>query len=148
MECVICGFFIKNLEPARHLPRFIRCPNCTGFVTSKKEEALYPDTYFTEEAGGEEKGSIFSPMLNFFLWLRFRTVARFLRNKSGKILDYGCGNGKLVAYLRHKGLSVDGYDPSDGAVGLAEKRGLPVFKEIPEVQYEMIMLWHSLNQES
>jgi SAM-dependent methyltransferase len=33
-----------------------------------------------------------------------------------KVLDYGCGNGYLVAFLAELGLDVVGYDPSPGQV--------------------------------
>ena len=144
MHCPLCGNDIARKEPAKHLPRFFRCPQCTGFVTDSTEAPVYPETYFTEESSDQKRASIFSPLLNFFLWLRFKKVSRWLPHEGGEILDYGCGSGKLVAYLRSKGLSVEGYDPSPGAVSLAQRRGLPVFRTIPQKQYDLGMFWHSL----
>lgn len=169
--CVICGSVIEKPELVRHLPRFMRCPHCTGYFTSEKFDAAYPSEYFTEEPGKPRK-CIFSPLLGFFLWLRMRKILKWTRHhnhpsypllgKGGeaeedsssppriggevrpRILDYGCGNGKLVAYLRQKGFDADGYDPEPSAVALALKAGLPVFSAVPDKKYALIMLWHSL----
>lgn len=143
MRCVICGSSIEHPAPARHLPHFARCPNCSGYVTVEKEAATYPAEYFTEELK-EPKKSIFSPLFDFFLWMRMKKIMHTLGGKSGKILDYGCGNGKLVAYLRQRGFAVYGYDPEPAAVALAQKWGLPVFGEIPDKKYDVVMFWHSL----
>ncbi|GEM_PF-4215172 len=144
MECVICGFFIREQKQARHLPRFLRCPNCTGYVTVEREVVVYPEAYFTEEMTDQKKSGLFSPLFDFFLWLRFRQVAYWMRSREGTILDYGCGDGRLVAYLKNKELLVEGYDPSPGAVLLAQKRGFSVFGVVPDKKYDMIMFWHSL----
>lgn len=164
MKCAICDFIIREPKPARHLPRFIRCPNCTGYVTEEKTDAAYPDTYFTEEPQRPEKKSVFRPMLDFFLWLRMRKIRRILkenttpltppsteggrkreaREEVKRILDYGSGNGKLVAYLIHRGFEVEGYDPEPSAVSLAQRQGLPVFGAVPAKRYDLVMFWHSL----
>lgn len=154
MHCAICDNNIFSLKPARHLPRFARCPNCTGYVTAEKEAASYPAEYFSQyqpsvgTGGAEEpqkqRRSIFSPLLDFFLWLRMRKIARSLDGKKGEIFDYGCGNGKLVAYLRDRGFEAEGYDPEPSAVTLAQKQGLPVFGVVPNKKYDLVMFWHSL----
>jgi len=103
----------------------------------------YPDTYFIEEEVSGSR-SIFSPMLNFFQFLRARKIRKNIPNLDTKILDYGCGNGKLLAYLKSRGFNIDGYDPSISAVHLAQKRGLSVFFHIPDKKYDLMMFWHSL----
>lgn len=42
----------------------------------------------------------------------------------GKVLDVGCGAGSHSLYLQERGLSVTGLDRSEGAIRLAELRGL------------------------
>lgn len=143
MNCPICSTVIPVSLALSRLPRFIRCPNCTGYITMEKEIANYPTSYFTE-APEKSQRNIFSPLLNFFLWLRFRKIACVLGGKKERILDYGCGNGKLIVYLRGKGLSVEGYDPEPSAIALARRRGLSVFGSIVDTPYDLVMLWHSL----
>ena len=172
MHCVICGFLIVEPKLAWHLPRFVRCPHCTGYVTEEEGDVAYPQEYFTETAECPQKKSIFSPLLDFCLWMRFWKIRKIVTDtpfnspshshhpasrtrhpSSGRrgwgegtshILDYGCGNGKLVEYLRKKGFDAEGYDPEPSAVSLAQRQGLPVFNAIPARQYALVMLWHCL----
>jgi Methyltransferase domain len=54
-------------------------------------------------------------------WITFVTMLmRALKVSS--VLDYGCGHGKLVAGLVHRGLAATGYDPA-----------VEQFKELPAV---------------
>jgi SAM-dependent methyltransferase len=144
MICPICGREVKKLKPDRHLNYFFQCPNCSGYFAKEKPEIVYSENYFVQEPESVKNNGFFSILLNFFLWLRFKKISKFLISKNSQVLDYGCGNGKLVSYLRKKGILVDGYDPSPAAVALAKKSGLPVFGEVPSKQYDLIMFWHSL----
>ena len=141
MQCVICGSDIERKDTARNLPRFVRCPHCTGYITDNTEQPEYPETYFVEK--GKERRTAWRVFLDFFLYLRLRSIRRALHG-TAPLLDYGCGNGKLISFLLRHGLPAEGYDPSKGAVVLARTRGIPVFDSIPEKQYALIMLWHSL----
>ena len=143
MICPICHAHNQNLKPAKHLNRFYQCQTCTGYFSTKKEEAVYEESYFDQEEISDFKGA-FSPLLNFFLWLREKRISKYIIKNQSYILDYGCGDGRLVAYLTKKGFQIDGYDPSSGAVTLAQKRGLPVFGTVPSKKYDFIMFWHSL----
>jgi SAM-dependent methyltransferase len=42
----------------------------------------------------------------------------------GRILDVGCGAGRLMTTLRERGLEAEGIDPSPGAVAVCRDRGL------------------------
>lgn len=43
-----------------------------------------------------------------------RSIARQLH---GRVLDYGCGYGRDVSWLRHRGVDATGYDPASGLYG-------------------------------
>ena len=47
-------------------------------------------------------------------------------------------------FLKRRGFTIHGYDPSPSAVSLAARSDLPVFGTIPEKRYDLIMFWHSL----
>lgn len=144
MRCPICDFEIKDSLISNHLPNFFQCPDCSGYFPAKKQEApVYASNYFQEDIQ-QAKKSFFGCVLDIFLWMRRRKIENNLLSKDSYILDYGCGNGKLVAYLLGKGLKIDGYDPSHSAVDLAQKNNLPVFNEIPPKVYDLMMFWHSL----
>lgn len=144
MTCSICGHATEGKQAAKHLPFFYRCPNCTGYFHEQNSLPAYDESYFAEGQKPSVLGRGLGKVVEIFLWTRKRSISRALGDQSGVILDYGCGNGKLVRYLRARGLNVEGFDPSAAAVSLAQKNGLPVFGSIPDKQYDLIMFWHSL----
>jgi len=50
-----------------------------------------------------------------------RELTEFVRGmpRGGKVLDAGCGSGKIAAYLMRRGLTVTGIDISSGMLALA-----------------------------
>lgn len=50
-------------------------------------------------------------------------------NTDNKMLDFGCGNGLFVDYLKSQGVDADGYDP------YSEK-----FNQLPNKQYDIITM--------
>jgi diadenosine tetraphosphate (Ap4A) HIT family hydrolase len=61
--------------------------------------------------------------------------ARFLLNNNyltGEILDFGCGFGTDVKFLRKKGFNIQGYDPF-------------YFPKYPEKQFDVILCFYVLN---
>jgi len=49
-------------------------------------------------------------------------VIDFVDYISGRILDLGCGNGNLTAYIKNKGLNVIGVDVSQELLNIAKKK--------------------------
>jgi SAM-dependent methyltransferase len=143
MMCPLCGAAISAPIPAKHLPHFFRCASCGGYYPREKETPVYPETYFAEGEKPSGLSAVIGKALRIFLWLRAGRI-RSLVPAGGAILDYGCGNGKLIAYLKSRGIAADGFDPSPSAVALAQKNGLSVYGAIPEKRYDLIMFWHSL----
>ncbi len=144
MSCPICGTTIVQPIRASHLLHFYRCPECTGYYPENTDVPAYPEQYFAEGDRQSVLGHAIKKALQIFLWLRWKKIISTLPKPEGRILDYGCGNGKLVAFLLGRKMNIEGFDPSPGAVALAQKNGLPVFGTIPDKQYDLIMLWHSL----
>lgn len=52
--------------------------------------------------------------------------AAVLPHARGRILDIGCGAGRLMITLRERGLESEGIDPSPGAVAVCRERALAV----------------------
>ena len=143
--CPVCGSprFASNASP---LPHFLVCTECGGYV-GEEAPVAYPKEDFAEGDEPTTLARLARPILQFFLYLRLRMIRRALRSApNDSILDYGCGNGKVVAFGLARGLQVQGYDPSQGAVTLAQSRGLPVANDLPEPgsAFGLVMLWHSL----
>lgn len=61
--------------------------------------------------------------------------ARIVLNENkiiGKVLDFGCGIGKDVELLKHKGFDILGYDPF-------------YFPELPKEKFDTILCFYVLN---
>lgn len=141
--CPICNFDGKGFR-ASFLPKCTTCPSCKGHFVTKIKKTDYDDKYFEERGKKSFGAKMFSPILNFFLELRIKTITKLI-SKDGKILDYGAGSGKLVTALQGKGYKVDGYEPSKGARSIALKSNSKLLGKIPKTNnYDLIMFWHSL----
>lgn len=53
---------------------------------------------------------------------------------SGKVLDFGCGDGTDVAFLREEGFKVTGYDPNT-----------PEFSKMPRGKFDTVLCTYVLN---
>jgi 2-polyprenyl-3-methyl-5-hydroxy-6-metoxy-1,4-benzoquinol methylase len=83
--------------------------------------------------------------------LRSRRTLKYLpMTGAGRLLDFGCGAGDMVATLAAAGWKAEGIDASPNAVRTARARGLTVHEgtlpglALPEASYDAVMLWHSL----
>ncbi|MBL7134860.1 MAG: class I SAM-dependent methyltransferase [Phycisphaerae bacterium] len=82
-----------------------RCPACRSIHAADEvdlDEAYRPYPFFGQK-------------LDFILRCGYRRLTRRLRRAGlrpgQRVLDFGCGSGLLVQYLREKGCDAAGYDP-------------------------------------
>jgi SAM-dependent methyltransferase len=75
-----------------------------------------------------DDGCVFTGEPDYYLapfrswWAQERRAMRFVR---GRVLDFGCGAGRVGLHLQSRGHEVVGIDVSPLAVDVARKRGLP-----------------------
>ena len=145
MICPICGERILQDILVRHLPNFYRCPNCSGYYNRQPQSApVYETKYFSEEQSNFF-GNWITKILDSFLFFYKRKVRKLIGLKNNAwVLDYGCGKGKFLGFLKKQGFNIEGYEPSDSAVALAKKNGWPVYRQLPNRKYDLMMFWHSL----
>lgn len=72
------------------------------------------------EAGYDEMSEKFSETRKFF-WRDLEFIADYVKD-GDKILDYGCGNGRLLEILKGKKISYTGVDISGKLIGLANQK--------------------------
>lgn len=103
--CAICGSLTRVIGSKRGV-RALRCPSC-GFV-AKDMKNLPSDYWKTWKLASKEsfdfrnKGDIFE--------FRLRTLISYFGDGLKKILDFGCGSGEFVHFLRKKGYDAYGCD--------------------------------------
>lgn len=80
--------------------------------------------------------------------LRRKVDLLFRQNNTvGTLLDIGCGTGDFLVEAQKRGWTVTGFEPSDQARVLAEKKGVRLisdFKELADASFDVITLWHVL----
>jgi SAM-dependent methyltransferase len=59
----------------------------------------------------------------YFAEAPFEHEARLLEHAKGPVLDVGCGAGRTLLWLQHRGMAATGVDVSPGAVDVCRKRG-------------------------
>lgn len=150
--------------------KYFECANCACFQIDEIPDNMdkyYPDDYYSFNQGVQEplklsyfkqlqydhlsgyKQSVLGAMASFkynpkiYHWFKNMGV----ENKSVKILDIGCGNGKLIKQLHQVGFTnltgVDPYVEKD----ITYNQNLKILKRtIFEIndQFDIIMMHHSL----
>jgi len=72
------------------------------------------------ESGYDEMAGKFSETRKFF-WRDLEFIADYIKNDD-KILDYGCGNGRLLEILNDKEINYTGVDISGELIKLAKRK--------------------------
>jgi len=148
MTCPICN---KISNPTRsYLPRFVCCNICKGHFLKRKVKANYPEEYFDQKGASSILSMLFSPFLEFLLYLKVQNIISQVCVRKPQILDYGCGSGKLIEALLKKQITATGYEPSLGALSITKRKKLPVFNQLKKAKggYDLVMFWHSLEHVS
>jgi 2-polyprenyl-3-methyl-5-hydroxy-6-metoxy-1,4-benzoquinol methylase len=135
-----------------------RCQRCELIVTvpqlsSSELDAFYNCGYYSDKDGRRFTVAAGQSSFRFFRFLRALRVRGMLGSVRGKhILDVGCGNGYMLAWLKRWGAEVHGTQLSKSAVRFARKRlGLSsVFlgdiskAGYPDDYFDFISLYHVL----
>lgn len=145
MKCPICKHLLSHENTFKVLD-FKQCTNCLALFGSKHPKVVYSEKYFEEKNKPSPLSFVLSPLLDFFYYLRVKQITQIVNNANVKILDYGCGSGKLVAKLNEFGYSTIGYEPSVGARNITNRQHIPVYGKINVSlrSLDLVMFWHSL----
>jgi 2-polyprenyl-3-methyl-5-hydroxy-6-metoxy-1,4-benzoquinol methylase len=135
--CVVCGG--ADAEPEAEGPdfehqtvpgefRFVRCRACGHLYLNPRPSlealpAIYPESYYAYSDAGH-------PLARRLRRLREARKVRIFREAIGegprRILDFGCGNGRLLSMLREHGSpawELEGIDFSEEAVAQCRAKG-------------------------
>lgn len=113
----------------------VRCGSCAfAFVTnpSVDYENIYSEEYYAGRGADKLVNYSFelenaAKTIRTFEWRGIQKIVGSLvpLDPNTRWLDYGCGSGGLVRYLRTKNIQADGYEQSP-IVPIARKMGIPI----------------------
>jgi len=159
VKCPVCasGEFSPFMKQHNHT--LVRCNYC-GFVylnpRPPADQILNyydPDFWWGNDASTKSRRNFFGRIESMFLNLKMNAALKLLmkHQKTGKILDVGCGNGRFMELCINKGFDIYGVEPSEEArsrmTGNVKKRiigkyldGLNSLKG----EFDSVLLIHSL----
>jgi 2-polyprenyl-3-methyl-5-hydroxy-6-metoxy-1,4-benzoquinol methylase len=155
VSCDLCGaqddeyLYSKPGHLTKHPFRLVRCKRCgLLYLNPRFNNAaitrLYDKDYY--------HGKGFDPLADylaaahpmghehFYPELILNVLSPLLPH-GGRLLDYGCGSGRLCQAAAKAGFQADGYEISEFAAGHASHLGLNVFSaldDIPENSYDVV----------
>lgn len=94
-------------------------------------------------------GLLYSLSAYFMLRFKFRTLVKHINNKS-LIVDFGCGTGGFLSYLKKKKYNVAGIDNNKKARTMCLEKKLKTYKSIKDLRenIDAITFWHSFEHVS
>ena len=127
-----------------------KCPSCNGLSTSPQpnEEEIIPyykaNNYISH---GEDPSKVLSFIYKTIQKINFHFKKNILLKHSPQknILDYGCGTGEFLKYLKNKGWESHGIEPDEQAKQLATAKGVEII-DLQDLNknYDIISLFHVL----
>lgn len=128
-----------------------RCKTCELGITSPRPDQqkitqYYQSDKYISHTGGKKNitDTLYRVARNFMMRWKLKTIQDY--QATGKLLDYGCGTGEFLAFMKENGWTISGIEPSSTARIKAEKNiDTTVFETIgnlPHEEYDVITLWH------
>ena len=88
-------------------------------------------------------GFVYEASRKFMQRKKLMWIKKHIKQNS-KVLDYGCGSGDFVKYLRNKAVNAYGYDPYIKFNGDGFVNYLTYKENWKKQKYDIIFLWHVL----
>lgn len=131
-ECKNCGFRYTNPQPFEsQMGRYYDSKEYISHNSAKKSLV----------------GFLYRFVRSFSIKGKYKVIKK--RIHSGRILDYGCGEGEFLNYCKKQGWNCVGVEINENARKIALEKGLKVetperFYSFEEEQFDVITLWHVL----
>lgn len=145
--CPICGEHDTKLLKKQEVYWIKKCQACGhGFVANMPTEEVISAYYATQESDVQysfpEKG-VRKHSKRLMRWLSQ------VKDKPGKMLDIGCGQGVHLEVAKSQGWNVVGIDHSETSQKICRTRGIEAYESLndfkqqckPNAQFDVISYW-------
>jgi len=162
--CIVCGankaaYLYSSFDRLYGLPgkfHVVRCEKC-GFVylnprlPDNEMKKFYPEQYYSF-LEWKEKVNLLRTLYRKMKW---KTLSRFNITRfpgvpkykaQGRILDFGCGSGEILAILKKAGWETYGIEIDSAAAEYARSKGLEVYGQdiksigFPDEHFDVIRM--------
>lgn len=142
---------VKDYTVSKENFNIVKCKNCNFLFTNPRPKIEDLGNYYVSDDYISHTNKINNPVNLVYKLARTQTLKwkyNLVKKRSPKsILDYGCGTGHFLNYVKQKGLQFAGFEPDQAARLIAkENLGKKVFSSTTEIKqrYDCITLWHVL----
>lgn len=161
--CLVCNssltafFSAKDFTVSHETFGIMNCPSCSLLITNPRPDINSIVKYYQSEDyishSGTSKGLInklYNLAKSFNINSKCSLVHKSSGIKTGRILDYGCGRGDFLLFMKQKGWAVDGAEPDEKAARAASLQcGIKIISpndvfSLPDSSFDVITLWHVL----
>ena len=131
-QCTNCHFLITTPRPVNEeLGRYY--PSEDYVSHTDKPKGLFDKVYFAVQQKNLKD--------------KHQKISKFITQ--GQLLDYGCGAGSFMQFMKQNSWEVEGVELSEQAAAIASKRVgakvlSPLNYEKKEASFDLITLWHVL----
>ena len=160
MFCILCGskdlreqYSVRESHHKREEFALVKCQRCDMIQTSPRLGSSEIAVYYEEpycNKGDDKFKSVFEAVEIFFRVRRARFI-NSLTPAPGRILDIGCGRGKMLSVLSERGWEAHGCELNDRrAIQARKNKNLAIYTgefekiNFPEAYFDVITLWHVL----
>lgn len=126
-----------------------KCQSCQLVFTNPRPGENELSNYYLSENYISHTSKASNIINLIYKLVRVYTIRGKLRiikkyNNGKNVLDYGCGTGDFLYHLNKKGYTTSGYEPSEIANKLLDKRSINRVKNIQKDtnKYDVITAWH------
>lgn len=133
LECLNCGLLFTNPAPSKD--------EMPGFYKSENYDSHQIDT-------STLTGFVYSKVREFKIRNKYHLIQKLTTQKS--ILDYGCGTGDFLKFMKFKGYQTYGIEPAESARKFARDINhisvgdLHDFENLKSGSFGVVTLWHVL----
>ncbi len=164
MNCPICEhdasgvlLSVKDYTVSNQIFELVKCNSCGFVFTNDPPNEFEIGKYYQSDAYISHTNShegffnkIYQSVRKLSIRQKLKLIQQFSHRHTGSVLDYGCGTGSFLHYMKDNGWNVTGIEPDPSAQEKASKliseKILPpaALSALESNHFDVVTLWHVL----